>query len=146
MAFTTLDSGERQEFDSGMRRDTDKGKARFDLIPAPMLQRLAELYARGSFKYGDRNWEKANSKVEMDRFKASAFRHFMAWQNGAYDEDHATAVVFNVFAYETVVAKINAAKDDFSCRLEQLHETKCYECDGADENLHCGACGVSYEE
>lgn len=148
MAFTTLDSGERQEFDSGMRRDTDKGKARYDLIPTPMLQRLAELYARGAEKYGDSNWKLANSETELKRFKASAFRHFMAWQNGADDEDHAIAVVFNIFAYETIQAKMNVAKDNFinGADYSLRHEhTKCYGC-SIEDGLHCNECGESYEE
>jgi hypothetical protein len=31
--FKTLDSGQRQDYESGMRRDLEKGKARPDLIP-----------------------------------------------------------------------------------------------------------------
>jgi len=71
-----------------------------------MLTRLAELYARGAEKYGDSNWTLANSKEELDRFKASAFRHFVQWQSGELDEDHAIATVFNIFAYETISRKI----------------------------------------
>jgi hypothetical protein len=107
-SFTTLDSGERAEFPSGMVRDTDAGKPRYDLIPLSMLKRLAELYARGAVKYGDRNWENANSKEEMERFQASAFRHFVQWLMGERDEDHASAVVFNVFAAETLRDKLSA--------------------------------------
>lgn len=105
--FTTLDSGERVDFPSGMRRDTDKGKPRYDLIPRPMLKRLAELYQRGSVKYGDRNWELAESQAEVERFEASAFRHLVQWLEGDRDEDHASAVAFNVFAAETIRAKLN---------------------------------------
>lgn len=106
MTFETLDSGERVDFPSGMRRDTDKGKPRFDLIPRPMLRRLAELYARGAAKYGDANWTLANSEEELQRFQASAFRHFMQWLDGETDEDHGSAVVFNIFAAETTRAKL----------------------------------------
>jgi hypothetical protein len=106
--FVTLDSGERVDFPSGMRRDTDAGKPRYDLIPRPMLKRLAELYARGAEKYGDSNWTLADSQAEVDRFKASAFRHFMQWLEGDVDEDHASAVTFNVFAAETIAAKLEA--------------------------------------
>lgn len=105
--FVTLDSGERVDYPSGMRRDTDAGKPRYDLIPRPMLTRLAGLYARGAVKYGDENWTLANSDAEVDRFKASAFRHFMQWLEGHDDEDHASAVVFNVFAAETIQAKLD---------------------------------------
>jgi len=51
MTFETKDSGKRINYDSGMVRDTTDGKARYDLIPLPMLKRLAELYARGAEKY-----------------------------------------------------------------------------------------------
>lgn len=102
--FITKDSGQRVEFPSGFRRDVQEGKPRYDLIPPEMLKRLAELYARGAEKYGDNNWREADpgSKVEMARFQASAFRHFMQWMNGEMDEDHASAIVFNVWAWEWV--------------------------------------------
>ena len=56
MKYQTKDSGKRVEFKSGMRRDSTEGKPRYDLIPLEPLKRLAELYARGAEKYGDRNW------------------------------------------------------------------------------------------
>lgn len=106
--FETKDSGVREEYDSGMRRDTQEGKARFDLLfpegvpyEEQFLTRVAELLDRGVEKYGERNWEKANSDVELRRFKASAARHMAQWQAGETDEDHAAAVVFNLLAYET---------------------------------------------
>lgn len=102
MDYTTKDSGERVDFASGMRRDTDKGKPRYDLCYLPMLTRWAELMARGAEKYGARNWQNANSQEELDRFQASAFRHFVQWMNGEVDEDHAAAVFFNISAAEYV--------------------------------------------
>ncbi len=56
--YITKDSGKRQQFDTGMQRDTQDGKPRFDLI-APldlpyeeqMLTRWAKLMARGAAKY-----------------------------------------------------------------------------------------------
>lgn len=106
MTFETKDSGARVEFDSGMVRDTDAGKPRYDLMPIGPLRRLAELYARGSVKYGDRNWELADSPAELARFKASAFRHFMDWLDGKTDEDHGVATVFNIFAVLHLEAKV----------------------------------------
>ena len=103
MSFVTKDSGERVLYDSGFTRDTDTNKPRFDLIPLPMLKRLAELYARGASKYGDSNWKLADTDEELQRFKASAFRHFVAWMDDETDEDHMAAVVFNLFAFETLV-------------------------------------------
>jgi hypothetical protein len=105
--WVTKDSGARQEYDSGMRRDTQEGKARFDLLVAKdqpyedqFLTRFAGMLTRGAEKYGDRNWELATSDVELDRFRASALRHMMQWAAGEDDEDHAAAVAFNLMAYE----------------------------------------------
>lgn len=105
--FETKDSGKRVKFDSGMNRDTDEGKPRYDLIWLPGLKRYAELMARGAKKYGERNWEKANSQEEMNRFRASAARHFMQWMSGELDEDHASAVKFNIDAYERTKEKLD---------------------------------------
>lgn len=112
--FVTKDSGERQQFDSGMQRDTQDGKARFDLLfpldvpyDAQFLTRVAELLARGAEKYDSRNWEQAAGTEEMERFKASAFRHFVQWMAGDEDEDHAAAVVFNLLGFETTKWKLD---------------------------------------
>lgn len=94
-AFITKDSGERQSFDSGAVRDTEKGKPRFDLIPPDALTRVAMLYARGADKYGDRNWEKG---MPVSRFYSSALRHLFQYGQGDIDEDHLSAVIFNCLA------------------------------------------------
>ena len=107
MEFETKDSGQRVEFPSGMRRDVDTNKPRYDLIDEPMLTRWAELMARGAQKYGERNWEKANSEEELQRFKASGFRHFIAWIRGDTDEDHGAAVFYNIAAAEFVKRRLN---------------------------------------
>ena len=100
MSFKTKDSGARKLFDSGFNRDIDYGKPRYDLIPSELLKRLGELYARGAEKYGDYNWQKANSEEEYTRFIASAFRHFEQWRAGDTDEDHAMGAIWNIIAYE----------------------------------------------
>jgi len=116
-AYQTKDSGKREKFDSGMVRDTQEGKARFDLlIPEgvpykdQMLTRFAELMTRGAGKYGERNWEKANGEVELARAKSSALRHMMQYIMGETDEDHAAAVLFNILEAETVRSKIERAE------------------------------------
>ena len=55
MHYETKDSGERVNFDSGFVRDIADSKPRYDLIPPALLKRLADVYARGSKKYGDNN-------------------------------------------------------------------------------------------
>jgi hypothetical protein len=121
--YVTLDSGKRQDYASGMRRDLQAGKPRYDLIPIPMLTRLAGLYERGAVKYGDCNWMLANSEEELNRFKASAMRHMFQWANGEDDEDHAIATVWNLFAYETIREKMEFEED-----WSELDE-ECAECE-----------------
>jgi hypothetical protein len=100
MGYITKDSGERKSYESGFVRDIPTGKPRYDLIPPELLKRLAEVYSRGSEKYGDNNWRKANSEEEYQRFVASAFRHFEQWRAGEDDEDHAMQACWNIVAYE----------------------------------------------
>jgi hypothetical protein len=108
MPYLTKDSGVREEYASGMRRDTQQGKPRFALLlpegvpyEAQFLTRIAGLMERGAVKYGERNWEKASGEEESARFRESALRHLAQWLCGENDEDHAAAVVFNLLAYET---------------------------------------------
>lgn len=105
--FITKDTGKRVTFKSGMNRDIQEDKPRYDLIYLPMLKRWAELMDRGAKKYGERNWEKAEGREELERFKASAFRHFIQWMNNEQDEDHASAVFFNISGAEYVSNKLN---------------------------------------
>lgn len=111
--FVTKDSGSRQQFESGMQRDTQDGKARWDLLfpldvpyENQFLTRVADLLARGAEKYDARNWEQASGAEELERFKASALRHMMQWVAGDREEDHAAAVCFNLLGYETTLYKL----------------------------------------
>ena len=110
--YITKDSGKRQDYESGMRRDTQEGKPDFSLLltdlpyDEQLLTRWASLMERGATKYGRRNWQLACSQEELDRFKASAFRHFVQWVTGQDDEDHAAAVLFNIQAHEYVKYKM----------------------------------------
>jgi hypothetical protein len=54
-----------------------------------------------------RNWEKAFTQTELNRFKESALRHCMQWYCGETDEDHAVAVFFNIMAFESTKYKLN---------------------------------------
>ena len=123
MDFVTKDSGKRESYDSGMVRDTQDGKPDFSLMFPEMpyneqpITRFAALMTRGAEKYGRRNWQVANSQEELERFKASAFRHFIQWLTGEKDEDHMAAVMFNLVACEHTKFVIekeskNARKDD----------------------------------
>lgn len=107
IGVTKPEKREIARFDSGMIRDTNSNKPRFDLImpldvpyELQMLTRWAVHMEKGARHYGERNWEKANGEEELKRFKESAFRHFMQWYCGLEDEDHAVAVMFNITGAE----------------------------------------------
>lgn len=106
--FVTKDSGERQQFETGMVRDVQTDKPRYDLVDRPMLKRWAELMGRGAVKYGEDNWRKAATEAEMKRFAASLLRHVYQLLDGDRTEDHAAAVMFNVAGYEMVRGKLGA--------------------------------------
>jgi hypothetical protein len=111
--FTTKDSGERVQWSTGMQRDTTKGKLLASLLipllipfKETMLYRWIALLTRGAEKYAARNWEQAKTTEELDRFKDSAFRHFLQWFAGETDEDHAAAVFFNIQGAEYVKSRL----------------------------------------
>ena len=108
MDFTVKDSGERQEYDSGMVRDRQDGKPDYTLLPIEFLTRWAVHMTKGADKYGPDNWRKANSAEELQRFRASAFRHMIQWLSGEVDEDHASAVAYNIAAAEYVKERMHA--------------------------------------
>lgn len=110
--FITKDSGKRQEFSTGMKRDVQTDKPRYDLIGSgwDLIRRWAELMGRGAVKYGELNFEKAATEEELRRFKASALRHAIQWFNNETDEDHASAVCFNLAGAEMVREKLYAVK------------------------------------
>lgn len=116
--FVTKDSGERQQYASGMYRDTTAGKPLWSLLlPVEMplaetlLYRWVMLLTRGAEKYAARNWEKAAGRDELDRARDSAFRHFMQWMGGDRDEDHAAAVIFNLQLAEYVRWKLSSGNN-----------------------------------
>jgi len=110
MSYIVKDSGVRQTYNSGMNRDIQDGKPNYNLIDKDFLRRLADHLTKGAIKYGRGNWRKAESEEELLRFQDSAFRHMMQWLNNEVDEDHMSAVVFNLMAAEYTKIKINEEK------------------------------------
>lgn len=114
--FAVKDSGKREQFASGMQRDTTDGKTNWLLVrPGPMLRRWAEHLTRAAAKYDTerqpgepRNWQLADGMAEYERFQESAARHFEAWLNGERDEDHAAGIIFNINGAEYVREKLEA--------------------------------------
>jgi hypothetical protein len=95
MEYKTLDSGQRETFQTGSQRDTQQGKGRYDLIPLLAIKRWAIKMEQGAEKYGERNWERGQP---LKRYYNSAVRHMSQWFDGEKDEDHLAAALFNIGA------------------------------------------------
>jgi hypothetical protein len=125
--YETKDSGFHQEYESGMRRDSQDGKPRFDLIRTKlqpyeeqMITRYARLLARGAEKYSARNWEEGCGEEELERAKASLLRHTEQLVAGETDEDHAAAVWFNTQAIEYFRWRLETPDNDGLTGAERL--------------------------
>lgn len=94
--YVTKDSGKREEYDTGARRDIRTEKGRYDLLPSFAIPRLAGVYERGAEKYGDRNYEKG---IPLSRYLDSGLRHLFQVISGATDEDHAAQAAWNILAF-----------------------------------------------
>lgn len=57
----------------------DLGKARWDLIPDDVLEKIAEIYTHGALKYGEENWRKG---MKWKRCIGSLKRHTKAFTIG----------------------------------------------------------------
>jgi hypothetical protein len=75
-----------------------------------MLDRFAEHLTKGAKKYSARNWQKAETKEELSRFIESAYRHFIQYMENETEEDHFSAVLFNLCGIEMVRAKLRGEK------------------------------------
>jgi hypothetical protein len=72
-----------------------------------MLRRWAIHLTSGAKKYTADNWMQAQGEAELNRFRESAFRHFMQWYYGDRDEDHGAAVFFNINGAEYVRGRMD---------------------------------------
>lgn len=62
----------------------DKGKLRLTLVPRQIIYDIAKVREYGNKKYGDpENWR----KVEPERYRDAAFRHFMAYLDDPHGID-----------------------------------------------------------
>lgn len=101
MVHTPEFAGELVEYPSGVLRGSNDGKVNFLLVrDGPMMARWAQLLTKGGAERGNRNWMKANSPADLERFRESAARHFEQWLDGEVDEDHAAATFFNINGVE----------------------------------------------
>ncbi len=101
------DSGERVTYSSGSMRDPSTGKIKWSRITfGPMMRRWAQHLTNAEVKYPDPapgipNFTLIETEEEYQRYKESAFRHFMSW----FLEDDASGVFFNINGVEIIKDK-----------------------------------------
>lgn len=119
------DSGEREVYSGGAMRDNSKGKGRMDLLPPESILRLSRWYEAGALKYRDHNWE---SGMLISRYVDASLRHLFKYIAGCNDEDHLSAVAWNVLAimhHEALVPEMQdlpAWKDRKSSYIYELQK------------------------
>ena len=91
--FGLHDSGKRQEFQTGSRRDTADGKPVLDNISPLFLLRLASHLTLGALKYGKLNYARGQPSA---RYRESLGRHLIEADLGLTNEDHLAAAAFNL--------------------------------------------------
>ena len=110
--FGIKDSGKRAEFEGGGHRDTEDDKLDYTLaFDGPMFERYARHMTAGAKKYEARNWMKFTDQAALDRAKRSLARHFIQYQRGDTDEDHAAAIFFNLNVIERIRGLMHAEED-----------------------------------
>ena len=113
------DSGKREDFTTGSRRDTRDGKGRFDLLPVRGLERLAKHFEKGANKYSANNWRKGQP---LSRYIDSGLRHAFKYLAGERDEDHLIAAVWNFICAAETEAMI--ANNELPKELEDIPYTQ----------------------
>lgn len=101
-----------QRLEEAGKRD-DKGKLRWDLVPAAAMKEIVQVLTYGASKYGDSNWR---GGMSWSRHFAAMMRHSWSWVTGeSYDKEsglhhlaHAAVSAMFLFEYE----KCGVGKDD----------------------------------
>lgn len=90
--------------ESGILRTATQGKVDYLLVrDGPLFRRWATHISNWATRRGGkRNWMKASTMEDYERFRESAARHFEQWIEGLTDEDHAAAICFNINGAEYV--------------------------------------------
>ena len=109
------DSGHRREFPTGAVRDMAEGKGRYDLLPWEAIHELALHCEQGALKYGERNCEKG---IPISSLIDSAFRHLSKYMQGADDEPHLRAALWNI-AFAIWMEKNRPEMQDIPTRTKE---------------------------
>lgn len=115
LVWIVLDAIRQQENDKILCIDKDSYSG-FHLISPKTYLRIANHYGGGAKKYDPWNWSKG---MPFSVFHASMMRHIFDVIDGKIDEDHLSAIFFNIAAiiHFRIIQRIDV--DDVTPRLEE---------------------------
>ena len=88
-AYLLIFGSDTETTDADQSIKADAGKARLTLVPQKILWDIAEVRAYGLKKYGSaENWK----KVEIERYKDAAFRHFLKYLSNPQGVDEESGI------------------------------------------------------
>jgi hypothetical protein len=95
----------KRTFGTGAQRNHAAGKGRYDLLPHEGIAAVARVAEDGAREHGERNWERG---IPLSSFLDSGIRHAFQVLAGATDEDHAARAAWNLLAFLSTRARIQA--------------------------------------
>ena len=87
------DDNTKRIFETGSQRDDDTNKPLVNHLSAYLRLRFGYLLRMGANKYGKNNWQKGQP---TEAAIESLHRHLAKYELGDRNEDHLSAIVFNV--------------------------------------------------
>lgn len=88
--------GSLREHTTGSRRDSRRGRGRYDLLPAEAIHLVAKHFEEGAEKYGANNWRRGQP---LSWYMDSGLRHAFSILRGEVDERHDVALAWNALAF-----------------------------------------------
>lgn len=121
--------------------------ARFDLIPAAVLQKVAEILSVGAEKYGENNWQ----KITVEEHINHAIAHLYLYLKGDTSETHLlNAVCRSMFAAHMEHAPHPGQDRELASvgAVKKPDKTKCppHDLDWNGDGIRfCRKCGVQFD-
>lgn len=88
--------GSVREYATGSRRDSRRGKGRYELVSPLAMREIAKHFEEGAEKYSSRNWELGQP---LSWYLDSGLRHAYQLLEGDKSENHAAAWAWNAIAF-----------------------------------------------
>lgn len=115
--YKIKDSGKRRKYSTGAQRDRGDIKPRPDLIHPYFISRFGLHLAKGAVKYDAWNWFKG---MPLSDWYASLKRHVEDLGMGLQDEDHASAIAFNVMGF--MITKLGIETGRYPKEFDDMQE------------------------